>query len=473
MNLKRILCALLCVCMVFGVVGCSKDDTTSTGVTESQGEIDESSDIEEEEPYVQPDDISGSILITSNKSKKLFESNFKYGISQVHYRWENGNFKAVKSAMDLMKNICQIGNQHIISFGASYMQENQGDKLNFDSLDSLVARMENVGGEYMLTLCSAPGWMLVSEPSDNFDPESRPKEEYFDEYAELCAEVAKRYPQVKYFQIWNEFKGFWSSKLNGLDVELYTKFYNMVYNAVKKARPDAIVGGFYGSIQGDHTDQYGYKYDSSFNPAKDNEYWDNLNTWKSGAEGYDFVCFDYGIQAYKNYAKLTREQVMNQTRNYRYALERMCKETDKPLVMSEYYGQSRRKSDEEVNVEYEGAVFAMIYKNMLLGVEDREYTALFWLESPNDIACFFTDTAKADGGQPLPLYDVAYGFSKYFTTGNSIVESTSADESKVEVMASEKKIMVVNKTADRQVVQYGDKYYELDGYKVIFLKTAS
>ena len=40
-------------------------------------------------------------------------------------------------------------------------------------------------------------------------------------------------------------------------------------------------------------------------------------------------------------------------------------------------------------------------------------------------------------------------------------------------MASEKKIMVVNKTADRQVVQYGDKYYELDGYKVIFLKTAS
>ena len=476
MKLKNILCLLLVLCIGFGTVACAKGSNSSTdtetGTNNSETDATSSeTESEEEKPYVQPADISGSILIKTDKSKELFKSNYKYGISQVHYRWENGDFAAVKRARDLMKDVCQVGNQHIVAFGAGTLQEKEGAPLNFNSLDTLVKRMESVGGEYTLTLCSAPGWMLESEPTDGFDPESRPKEEYFDEYAAICAEVAKRYPQVKYFQIWNEFKGFWSSKLNGIDIDLYIKFYNMVYSAVKEARPDAVVGGFYGTIQGDYSSQYGYKYDCSFNPADDNAYWDRLNKWQDNAVGFDFVSCDYGVQAFKNFAKLTKDEVMNSTKNFKYALERMCKETDKPIIMAEYYGQSRSKAPEENSPEFEAAVMALIYKNMLLGVKDREYTSLFWLESPEDIACFFTETKKSTGGQPLPLYYVAKGITRGFTTGNTIVESSSADESKVEVFASSKKVMVINKTNSRQVVQYGDKYYELSGYEVIFLNT--
>lgn len=469
MKIKRIISFLLCICTAFGVTACSGNKASSSDYSKDNNSTEVSSD--KDDAYVQPDDITGSILIKTDKNKKLFKSNFKYGISYVHYKWENGNLKSVKAAADLMKNICQIGNQHIISFGASYMQESRDSELNFSSLDALVGRMKMVGGEYMLTLCSAPGWMLVSEPANKYDPESRPKEEYFDDYAKLCATVAKRYPQVKYFQIWNEFKGFWDKDLNGIDIELYIKFYNKVYNAVKEARPDAVIGGFYGTIQGDYTDQYGYKYDASFNPANDNEYWNMLNKWEDGAVGYDFVSCDYGIQAFKNYAKLTKPQVFNNTKNYYYALERMCKETDKPIVMAEYYGQSRAKTDEENSPEFEAAVMAMIYKNMLYGVKDRQYTALFWLENPEDIVCFFTDTEKADGGQPLPMYYVAEGITSGFTTGNTIIESSSADEEKIEVIASNKKVMAVNKTDSRCVIQYGEKYYELGAYEVKFLNT--
>ena len=111
----------------------------------------------------------------------------------------------------------------------------------------------------MLTLCSAPGWMLESEPESGYDPESRPKEIYFDEYASICAAVAQRYPDVKYFQVWNEFKGFWNAETGWWDDALYLTFYNKIYTAVKAVRPDAYVGGFYMSIRGDGSEMFGYQ----------------------------------------------------------------------------------------------------------------------------------------------------------------------------------------------------------------------
>ena len=40
--------------------------------------------------------------------------------------------------------------------------------------------------------------------------ETAPEREHFDDFARLAATVAKRYPTVKHFMVWNEFKGFWN-----------------------------------------------------------------------------------------------------------------------------------------------------------------------------------------------------------------------------------------------------------------------
>ncbi len=78
--------------------------------------------------------------------------------------------------------------------------------------------------------------------------EERVADEHVRDFANLCRAVAQHYPQVEYFQIWNEFKGYWAK--GGWDVERFTLMYNAVYDAVKAVRPDAQIGGPYLSLGG-------------------------------------------------------------------------------------------------------------------------------------------------------------------------------------------------------------------------------
>lgn len=425
-------------------------------------------------------DTSNAIEVKVNANKKLFTSHMKLGTTQTHYRWESGNAVAAMSAAQLIKDTSSINNQHIVAFGASYLQEKQGAPLNFTSLDNLINnRLKMLGGDYMLTLCSAPGWMLKSNPSSKYDAESRPKKEYFDEYAEICAQVAARYPQVKQFQIWNEMKGFWDQSRKWFDYQLYTEMYNKIYDAVKKVRPDAKVGGFYMSIRGDNSAELlGLSGLDSFDPAGDSDplsgtgetCWKSLRYWLDNKHGADFVCIDKGIQGFRTIAELTDKQALTLSQTYETVLSRLCRETNLPIVMSEYYGLRENRALRNLTPEFQGAQFAVIYRYMLFGVKDRDYTALLWMENNNDEVCIFTDTAKATGGKATPWYHTARGFKQYFCEGNVIVESSSPSD-KIQIMASQKKVMLINCTTDVQVVKYANNYYQLKGYEVLFVDT--
>lgn len=449
-------------------VGTTAGTTEATDTSESS-----SSSTQEPTEYIPPENIEGSIEITTDKQNKLFISGFRYGTTQTHYMWESKNAVAAKAAAECIRNVSVINNQHIISFGASYMQESQGAPLDFTSLDARLTRLKMLGGEYMLTFCSAPGWMLVSNPEGKYDPESRPKEEYFDDYAQLCAEVAKRYPEVKYFQIWNEFKGFWNSSTNWWDDALYLKFYNKIYKAVKAVRPDALVGGFYMGIRGDGSEQFGFSAVDTFDPLNDKEdgnlVWESMRYWLNNKEGADFICFDRGIQGFRNSADYTVEQAFQLTKEYQAILEKIRELTDLPLIMSEFYGHRPAKSSLDMSQEYKAAHYAMIYKYMLQGARDRSYTALLWMEEEKNGVSLFTDTNAMSGGQPTKFYDMTYEFTQNFSKGHTIINSGSADESKIEVIASETRVMAINKTDSRQVVKYGDRYYEMSPFEVLFL----
>lgn len=424
-------------------------------------------------------DTGNAIEVKVNANKRLFTSHMKLGTTQTHYRWESGSPVAAMSAAQLIKDSSSINNQHIVAFGASYLQEKQGAALNFSSLDNMVNRLKMLGGDYMLTLCSAPGWMLVSNPKDKYDPESRPKKEYFDEYAEICAQVASRYTQVNKFQVWNEMKGFWDSSRRWFDYELYTEFYNKIYDAVKNVRPDAKVGGFYMGIRGDNSAKLlGLSGLDSFDPAGDNDplsgtgetCWKSLRYWLNNKHGADFVCIDKGIQGFRTDAELTDAQALILCQTYESVLSRLCRETNLPIVMSEYYGLRKSRARRNLAPEFQGAQFAVIYRYMLSGVKDRDYTALLWMENNNDEVCIFTDTAKVSGGKATPWYYTVNGFKQYFCEGNVIVESSSPSD-KIQIMASQKKVMLINCTTDVQVVKYANNYYQLKGYEVLFVDT--
>lgn len=412
--------------------------------------------------------------VTINAQNSLFTSHFSFGTTQTHYFWFMKNQTAIASAKTLIQNVSSINNQHIVSFGASNLQSSQGAPLDFTSLDARVAHLRSLGGECMLTFCSAPGWMLESEPESGYDPESRPKEIYFDEYASICAAVAQRYPDVKYFQVWNEFKGFWDAETGWWDDALYLTFYNKIYTAVKAVRPDAYVGGFYMSIRGDGSEMFGYQAVDSYDPldeeADGNLVWKSMRYWLQNKAGADFICFDRGLQGWNNNAAFTPEQALALTQKYEDILTKIRSLTDLPLIMSEFYGLRPARSSFVMSADYKAVMLALMYKHMLVGSQGRELTALLWSEEDSTGMSLFTDTAAAEGGQPTSLYRVTNGFISAFAQGNTIVQSTSTNTEKIEVLASPQVVMLINKSPDRQTIRYQGQYYSLDGYAVEFLE---
>ena len=110
-------------------------------------------------------------------------------------------------------------------------------------LSRLAARVElitSTGGTPVITLCAAPRWMTGT--ASGIDP---PTPAHYAAFASLAATIARSFPQVKYFVVWNELKGFWNTDTRRWNITQYTDMYNRVYAAIKRVRPDALVGGPY------------------------------------------------------------------------------------------------------------------------------------------------------------------------------------------------------------------------------------
>ncbi|ADG88639.1 hypothetical protein Tbis_1927 [Thermobispora bispora DSM 43833] len=139
-----------------------------------------------------------------------------------------------------------VQNQHIMGFGAGNPEPRPGE-YDFSSLDERVRLIAETGGVPVITLCCAPDWMKGGRPgtTDWSLLEIAPRREHFDDFARLAAAVARRYPQVRHFIVWNEFKGFWDQRRGEWDAVAYTELYNRVYDALKEVDPRIRVGGPY------------------------------------------------------------------------------------------------------------------------------------------------------------------------------------------------------------------------------------
>jgi hypothetical protein len=99
---------------------------------------------------------------------------------------------------------------------------------------------------------------------------------------------------VKYFLVWNEFKGFWSKAANGWNIRGYTAMYNDVYTAIKRVRPDALIGGPYAPTPPYSTPQPG-NLESTPHGAwghLDERTLDAIRYWLARKTGADLVVVD-------------------------------------------------------------------------------------------------------------------------------------------------------------------------------------
>lgn len=164
------------------------------------------------------------------------------------------NAAAVTSARAVMKSLPALQVQASMGWGPRNPEPSPGH-YDFASLDNRINLIKATHGTPVIDLCGAPDWMKGGRPgeSDFSKLTVAPVPSHYDDFAAMAATIAMRYPQVKYFVVWKEFMGFWGTALPGVkhgrvgnwDVAHYTTLYNDVYAAIKRVRPDALVGGPY------------------------------------------------------------------------------------------------------------------------------------------------------------------------------------------------------------------------------------
>jgi hypothetical protein len=381
-------------------------------------------------------------------------SALEMGITHTHQSLIGSRDQAVQARLSAQLD-SSVGyqNQHIMGWGAGNPEPSPG-KYDFTSLDTRLAQMKAYGAQPVITLCCAPDWMKGGQAgtTDWSRLELAPRPEHYADFARLAASVAKRYPQVKYFQIWNEFKGFWDSSANDWNYRAYTEMYNQVYRAVKQARPDAKVGGFYMVVEGTGSNPTGSLAQQMPLTARQAT---ALDYWLKNSAGADFVCVDKATKSYHDPASYTTDELLALTQNFGTAARAIRSKTNLPIWWSEYYVPGQR--DDGSVVAGTASVLAHMLRN-------GSNVALLWQETRLNYAIY--DSA----GQPLPSASVLPWFHQYFGPGTPIYRATSSDPL-IEVLAGPRKTMLINKDRVQKSVQVNGRAYTLAPYAVQLIAT--
>ena len=448
-----------------------------------------------------------NVIVKVNKNKPLVSSNFSPGMTSTNTSlfdpWEGNNHAAVQSAMGLISHGLSFVNVHIMAWGAEdpWPDPSKSEPDNWESLDRKMQLALSTNTISVITLCEAPWWMkgrlnadgstTLLTSDDDFGEiayESRILDNKMDAWLKLVQRVAERYMvapyNVRYFQVWNEFKGYYNPMTNNWDVSTspgdpsgpnathgYTYMYNRVYTTLKAVAsekgidPAAIkVGGPYAtmdtlsSVSQSHPSSLSRPY-GVFDQRSLNE----VTYWLKNKVGADFITVDGSDKNDDGIAKtdaFTATEKFADVVTWIRSLDERIYPGAKtlPIWWAEWYADpaslAARASDNAVKS------YAMIQL-----IKAGGSVALAW-----DSAALWTPTARSGGGQPLAWYYSYKAFKDDFGPG-TIIYRTSVSSSQVEVLASPRKTMLVNKTDQTLSVAFDTVIVTLTPYQVSVIDT--
>ncbi|AWW40377.1 GH39 family glycosyl hydrolase [Streptomyces cadmiisoli] len=403
-----------------------------------------------------------------------------WGFTHTQFSADEGPAGATARVSERLSDDRLPQNQHIMGWGADNPEPVKG-RYDFAALDRRVDFVRASGGTPVITLCCAPDWMKGGEAgADNTDwsrsaLETAPDPEHFADFAALAATVAKRYPDVRHFIVWNEFKGFWNDTEHRWDHEGYTELYNLVHRALKKVDPDIMVGGPYlvmDSVDPRQTENASRTLRGPWG-ALDQRVLDAFTYWNEHKAGADFVVVD-GSSYTKDDDLLPDEFAA--TDKFTAVGEWVRRQTgdDLPLWWAEYYVEPADGNDDRHgwSEARRGAVQAA---GLIAMVKGGATSGFYWNpqeeKGPDCPGCLWTPTGSGDGGRKLPMYDLLARFSAEFPPGTAYerVSVAADDASDLRVLATERAVLVVN-TLDRATTARVDgRRLDLQAYEVRWL----
>jgi hypothetical protein len=335
------------------------------------------------------------------------------------------------------------------------------DHFSFDSLDRRMSLIRETHGTPVITLCCAPDWMKGG-PEGQTDwsrLEVAPLQRYFDDYAALAATVARRYPDVKYYAVWNEFKGFFDESRKRWDAELYTDLYNKVYTALKKVDREIKVGGPYVPMNG-YSPAWKGPASAVRGPwgSVDQRALDAVDYWLKHGKGADFVVVDGS--ALSEDRGLQRDEFTALGKFSAITTWLRGRAEGLPVWWAEWYVAPERVSWSDKRRD------AVQTAAMMEFVRSGAATALYWnpqrRKKGDCPGCLWSN---GSGGQETTALAMLQRFSRWFPPGTPLV-NVAASHGTVRVLAQKDHMVVVNTRSKSTTVTVAGKRLRLDGYKV-------
>ncbi|MFJ6898423.1 xylan 1,4-beta-xylosidase [Streptomyces hokutonensis] len=401
-----------------------------------------------------------------------------WGFTHTQYSADEGSDTATERVEGLLSKSQLPQDQAIMGWGADNPEPVKG-RYDFGALDRRIDFVRKSGGTPVITLCCSPDWMKGGKSGvDNTDwsqasLETAPQPDHYADFAALAATVAKRYPDVTHFIVWNEFKGFWNNAKQRWDYEGYTQLYNLVYKALKKVNPKIMVGGPY--LVMDSVDPRDPNASGTFKGgwgAMDQRIIDAFDYWNKNKVGADFVVVDGS--SYTNDDELLPNE-FGATDKLTAVSEWVRQQTnDLPLWWAEYYVEPADGNDDRKGWSETHRV-AVQAAGLIAMAKGGATSGFYWNpeeeKGTNCAGCLWTPTDSSDGGKQLPMYDLVSRFDAAFGPGTKFetVPVAADDVPNVKVLATDRTVLVVN-TLDRQISAKVDgKQFDMAAYEVKWL----
>ncbi|MEV0828093.1 xylan 1,4-beta-xylosidase [Nonomuraea rubra] len=366
----------------------------------------------------------------------------RWGVTHTQYSADNEPQAVVEEARGVLGRVPMLQNQHIMGWGVGNPEPSPG-QLNFVDLDRRMTFISSSRGVPVITLCCAPDWMKGGQAGRTDWSKNHtvaPEREHFDDFAKLAVRVAKQYPTVKHYMVWNEFKGFWDPATNRWDAQAYTEMYNKVYTALKKVNKDIQVGGPYVPI-GSNARAEGPSELSGPWGTVDQRALDAVKYWIEHKKGADFIVVD-GASMTNDKGNVPNDFAAQAKFG---AITTWLREEsdDLPVWWAEWY------------VEPENAQWSEDKRTAVQATALMEFarsgvtTALYWNpQQKGEGECAGCLWSPKVGGE-LPMAGLLSGFTKWFPAGVEVQEVQSSDP-KVKALGQASQVVMVN-TSDQDV----------------------
>lgn len=402
---------------------------------------------------------------------QLLISQFQTGATLTQYSLDNwGNTAAVNAAKALFNGSTKLGAQHVMGFGVLNPQPSP-NAYDWRTLDERMNQSLSGVDSTVLVACCAPDWMKggFAGQTNWSRIEDAPRPEHYDNYANLIARTVQRYPRIKYVLVWNEMKGMWNGPANRWNHEGYTQLYNRVWARVKAVRPSVKIGGPYVVLQSRGGSNY---FNSSVGGSWgyfDSRDLEAVKYWLRHKTGADFIAVDASNTNVDNVYKVNRFAMTEKFTAARDWIRSLSNSTypgatTLPLWWAEWYAFTENSSDSQAKKN------AVMATGLVKTIKSGATTALIWGPQGNASGAsyplgLFTDTRTSGGGKATVFHKTQKWLNDHFSKGTRIVKDGNTNKN-IEVLASDRKILLVNKTAATQTTKVLGKSVSLAGYQV-------